>query len=193
MTFERAKIDILSSLLAFPTINQKDWETCYIDNAPIVGDLVSLCSAPPSKWYLSWVMEIEVADSSFCTRYLLKSIDDGSLCWWSNVAFNIYSRKKVLENQTWKWNDKQFAFKKRWMKVCYKQNDAYIVLPIHPIFGEDDTVTLGVRVRHQFNKYTSKKTFPNWKKCTMKMMDKYYKQCEKEEAVYKSENGSDGL
>ena len=176
MSKDNARISILSELMAFPTINQKDWLGSF-DGKAQVGDLVSLCSAPASKWYLSWVREIKPAKHD--TGYLLESIDDGELCWWSNVGLNVYDRERVKERPSWRWDDAQFAFSTRWRKVC-KKYGAYIVLPCSPEFGDGNSVTLDVRIRHNFNDYSNPRTFPNWKKLTMKAMGEYYRECEKE-------------
>lgn len=172
MSKYRAKIAILSELMSFPTINQKDWDSW--DLKPEVGDLVSLSSAPASKWYLGWVVEIRGLDDY--PEYLLESIEDGSLCWWGNVGLNIYDRKRVSERVTWRWDDKQFAFNGRWLKVG-RRNDAYIVLPCWAKFSDDGSVELNVRIRFGMNEFSYPRTFPNWKKTLMKDMDSYYKEC----------------
>ena len=181
-TVNRARISILSEMLSFPTVHGKDWTTDTFSSArPVAGDLVSMSSAPDSKWYLSWVVEIK--NMSGGSQYLLKSIEDGSLCWWSNVWINIYNRERVADRHSWKWNDAQFAFNDRWMKVA-RENDAYIVLPVYAVFNGDE-VTLNVRVRFGWSDYHNPRTFPNWRKVTMKQMDEYYKECVAGEAVYK--------
>ena len=179
-TRTRARLSILSELLAFPTVNQKDWEPFGVDVHK--DDLVSLCSAPDSKWYVSWVRDIEPAGEFNCARYLLESIDDGELCWWSNVGINVYDRKRTDDRSSWKWNDKQFALYDRWMKVC-KRNDAYIITPGEFLFDGDE-VTLDVRVRFNISEFTNPCIFKNWKKLTISMMDEYYKECVK---LYKDE------
>lgn len=182
----RARISILSELLAFPTINQKDWNTKFLGEKDVQeGDLISLSSAPESKWYLSWVCEIDRYEHA--SRYLLESIEDGKLCWWENVGISVYDRKRVSERPKWKWSDKQFAFQDRWQRVCNK-NDAYIVLPKMAVFGEDNSVTLGVRIRFNWSDFTDLKTFSNWKKVTIKLMDAYYKDCEKKYKEHEDAN-----
>lgn len=167
-------MSILSELLSFPMISQNDWMRKIGKTNVIKGDLVSLTSAPSSKWYLSWVRDYEHNNGN--PKYLLESIDDGELCWWENVGINIYSRERVNERPTWQWDDRQFAFYDKWLKVCYKWNDAYIVLPVLPIFNEDGSVKLDVRVRFSLSEFSNPKTWPNWKKLYMKEMDAYYKE-----------------
>jgi len=172
MSRNKARVVILSSLMAFPTINQKDWSGSMFGEDAIVGDLVSLCAAPASKWYLSWVREIDAGGE----RYLLESIDDGELCWGSNVGLNVYNRERVRTSPTWRWDDNQFAFWGRWNKACTR-NNAYIVLPTLPVFVEDEAVALDVRIRFGFNDYSNSTVFPNWKKLTIKKMEAFYLEC----------------
>ena len=183
MSKNRARLLILSELMSFPTINNKDWGyNCGCDT-PQVGDLVSLTSAPPSKWYLSWLREYD--PNNGWPKYLLESVDDGELCWWENVGLNVYSRERVANRTSWQWDDEQFAFNDRWNKVCRK-NGAYIVLPCQPVFNTDGSVILNVRIRFQFSDYQNPRTFKNWKKATMKELDAYYKECEIEYKATKS-------
>jgi hypothetical protein len=172
MSKDRARISILSELMAFPTINQKDWLSTF-EGKVVTGDLVSLNSAPASKWYLSWVREIN--PNNGCPKYLLESVDDGDLCWWGNVRLNIYSRERVRERPTWQWSDRQFKLYDQWLRVG-KRNDAYIVLPCLPEF-KDETVTLDCRIRFGLSDFSMPKTFPDWKKLKVREMDAYYKEC----------------
>ena len=168
----RACIEILSQLLAFPTISDKDWGyNCGCED-PQVGDLVSLQSAPPSEWFLSWLLEI--SENNGYEKYLLESVQTGEQCWWSNVGLTVYNRKKVAERPRWKWNDAQFSFNDRWNKVCLK-NYSYMVLPRLPMFHGDYSVTPNVRTRFNMSSYENPKTFRDWRKVTMKQMDEYFK------------------
>lgn len=178
----RARLLILSELFAFPTISNRHWKSDLMEDKPQIGDLVSLTSAPPSKWYLSWFREYD--PNNGWPKYLLESIEDGELCWWENVGLNFYDRERVRKN--WQWDDKQFEFNDRWRKVC-RRNDAYLILPCQPEFNTDGSVLLDVRIRFQFSPYRNPRTFPDWKKVTMKQMDAYYKESVREyEASEKS-------
>jgi hypothetical protein len=184
MSKNRARLKILSELFAFPTINQKDWDSaCCVDAEAQVGDLVSLTSALPSKWYVSWVREIkhnlDRQGNVFSTEYLLESIEDEALYWWSNVGLNIYNREKVKDRITWRWNDNMHAFNDRWRKAC-KRNDAFIVLPVLPVFGADNEVTLNVRIRFGWSDFSRPQTFANWKKLTIKTMSEFHANCKAE-------------
>jgi hypothetical protein len=180
----RARLEILSELMSFPTINDKDWGyNCGCDT-PQVGDLVAMQSAPPSKWYLSWLKELK-ADGGW-QKYLLESIEDGELVWWENIGLTVYSREKVASRPHWKWDDSQFKFNSRWMKVC-RDNDAYIVLPCQSVFNDDGSVTLDVRIRFRLDNYRNPCSFSNWRKLTIKQMDAYFK---KSVAKYKAQQAS---
>jgi len=172
-TYFKAKISILSSLFSNPKNNSENWRYCFTDK-PVVGDLVALGSAPSSKWYISWL--IEVNPNKGWPKYLLKSIEDGALCWWENVGFHAYVSEKISPD--WKWSDRQFKFYDRWRRVAYKKHGAYIVLPGPTIFGDDDSVTLKLRERfgghRDDNQFHFEKTFPRWQKTTMEMMSEFY-------------------
>lgn len=183
MSRERARISILSEMLSYPAARFRDWtNSMFSDSDVIEGDLVSLSSAPDTKWYLSWVREYD--PNNGWPKYLLESIEDGELCWWENVGINIYNRERVAERPTWKWDDDQFAFNDRWKRVCYKRHDAYIILPMLPVFNGND-VTLAVRTRFGLSDYHSPRTFSNWKKLTMKAMSGFYQECEQGYEAYR--------
>ena len=107
----RAYIEIISYVTAFAT------QTVYFSGkygcfGPAflgsedvkVGDLVRLQGGPPTKWFLSWVIEIKPNG-----EYLLESIMDNSLCNWTNIALMPFDREKILDS--WRWDDKQFALR----------------------------------------------------------------------------------
>lgn len=169
----RARLEILSELTSFPTIRGKDWTE---DMKPEPGNLVSISCAQASKWYLSWVVETKLEENGF-HQYLLKSIDDGELGWWSNVGIYVYSKKRVSERPDWKWDDKQYQFRDRWHRVCYTDNDAYIVLPGQTKF-DGDSVTLTLRERYggfgDSIPFQYVETFDDYKKVTKAMMSKFY-------------------
>lgn len=173
MSCGRARLLMLNELMSFPSIRGTDWTSQFCEVKARIGDLVSLSSAPVSKWYLSWLIEIEV--SKYDTRYLLQSIEDGELCWWGNVGLSFYDRKKLAESPRWLWDDKQFQFSDRWFKVC-KKHDPYFVRPMLPMFNGDE-VELSTRVRWEQGTFWEHAKFSNWKKTTMKMMEEYYLQC----------------
>lgn len=186
MTKNRARIAILGGVLAFPSLGNVDWTPCYSGKEPQVGDLVAMNCAPPSKYYLSWMREIH--PNNECPKYLLESIDDGELCWWSNIGLSYFDREKVANRPSWKWDDEQFAFNDRWNKVCYKKNNAYIVLPCEPTFTDDGAVLLDVRIRFGPSEYCNPISFPSWKKLTMKAMDEYYKNSLKKYEAKRTKN-----
>lgn len=181
-TFNRAKINILSNIVQFPTINGKDWSS---NNCPPVGSLVSLSSAPPSQWYLSWVEEVQPGTNEFCSRYLLRSIETGELCWWSNVTIFVYNPERVYDR--WRWSDKQFKFYDRWQKVL-RRADAWMVLDGPTTFGDDGSVTIRLRERHggfrDHDQFHFERSFPDWRKVTMAVMADFYNEgCKAAEAL----------
>lgn len=170
----RARLAMLNKLLSFPTINQKDWEGGGLFTNPQIGDLVSLQSAPDSKWYVSWVVEIDYRNGGW-NRWLLESIDDASLCWWENVGFSIYKRDEIASHPEWRWTDKQFELRDRWHRVFAKQ-DAYLTCPAQFVFNADGSLTISVRERHNFggDNFSHAKTFPDWKKVTLAQLTEFY-------------------
>lgn len=167
---DKARISILGEIMQFPSINK--WVSCYFEFTPQVGDLVAMNCVSNTKFYMSWLREIDPNDG--WPKYLLESIEDGELCWWSNVGISYYDREIVKNRPQWKWTNEQFDFSSRWNRVCRK-NDAYIVLPLQAVFTDNGGVTLDVRIRFGLDEYHNPATFENWKKVTMKMMDEYYK------------------
>jgi len=135
----KARIRILSDVLSFPTLGNL-WTGEWQSQKAIVGDLVALQSAPPSKYYLSWLREIDENDG--WPRYLLESIEDGSLAWWSNVGLSFYDRERS-KSVFWHWDDEQYAFNARWMRIFRR---AYMLVACIPKF-EDKSVTLSIRIR----------------------------------------------
>lgn len=147
-----------------------------ISTQPEPGDLVILKSAPISKWNLGWLHEIETREHGW-KHYLIESLDDGSMCWWSNVGIDHLERDLVAEHPEWRWTDRQFEFADRWTRVCREKRDAYITLPVPPTFGEGFEVTLGTRTRHGFDDHRPQKTFPDWRKVTKATMLEFYDEC----------------
>lgn len=143
------------------------------DDQAQIGDLVALSSAPTSKWHLSWLRDLEdLGPHGF--RYLLESIHDGELCWWSNVSVAYLEREELAAYPSWQWTDRQFAFNDRWFLACKRERDAYITLPIQAAFGDGFTVTLGTRTRFSDDDHRPIKTFPDWRKVTIADMLAFY-------------------
>ena len=183
-TYNQARLEILNYITVFCVArNYGDGvlrgglgdDYFYPEDHPIEGDLVALHSAPFSKWYLSWYVGTEYMDDFYTHNHLLQSIEDQSRCYWSNVSFYALNRKVVANHPNWKWSDKQYMFKDKWLRACRKKRDAYMVLPTPPIFGDDGSVILGTRTRYGLGGMTSKK-FLNWRKVTVKDMLDFYDQ-----------------
>lgn len=137
------------------------------------GDLVAIQSAPASKWYLGWLLERKQPPGYACEVYTIESIEDGQHCDWSNVGLIYYDRSQTRAHPEWRWADAQHKFSDRWQRACRKIRGAYIHLPFGPTF-DGDAVELGVRVRHGLSEAVIRKSFPNWRKVTIKTMLEFY-------------------
>lgn len=159
---------------------------------PKKGDLVLLGSAPDSEWYLSWYEEKvhhyyddydELKEPSrYEVEHLLRSVETQKLCNWSNVSIYFLDRKELENYPSWKWNDAQFKFKDLWWDICYKDMDAYILIPVYPEFGEGHEVTLRLRVRFSdFGEagFAPEITFPDYREVTKKQIIAFYKDAQK--------------
>lgn len=171
MTMALARTEILSEVLSFPTIPGRWIGDVTRSMEPVIGDLVSLYSCRPNKFYLSWVEGVRPETG----EYLLRSIEDGSESWWSNVGFNIYSRDLVRENPQWKWTDSQFAFFEKCKAACSNVNHIYI-RPKTPIFHENGAVTLDVDIYMELTQFDHPKKFNEWEKLTGKQLESYYRE-----------------
>lgn len=167
----RAKIDILGWIMQNPNIRSKDWSSSFGDKA-VVGDLVALSSAPLTKWYLSWV--IEVKNDQYGGQYLLESIEDGSLCWWGNVGVHYFNREDVKElGYSWRWSDEQFKFRDKWQKACKK---GYMLRPLPPVFDDNGVI---IRMRARWGKsFHHTKRIEKWKTITIKELRAFHDKCE---------------
>ena len=139
-----------------------------------IGDLVLLSSAPATKWQLGWLVEMRERQPGW-PEYLIESVEDGELCWWSNVGISFMHRRSL--HPSWRWTDRQWAFHDRWFRVCYKEKDAYIVRPLMPEFGDGFEVTLGTRTSHGFDDIRPVRSFPDWRKVTKAKMGACYDDC----------------
>lgn len=148
----------------------------FVKGTPVVGDLVLVTCAPKHPCVFGWLLEIEELPGD--TRYLVKSAEDGSFCNWTNVDIRYFDREKVIDK--WKWNDRQWEFNDRWMRVCYREKDACIRVPLTAKFGSGYEVSLGIRTRFGLDDRTPSKSFHDWRKVTKKMMGECYDElCEK--------------
>lgn len=185
-TYNKSRLSILSYVLTFSTKRFYGDENRYSVNAdegwhggysmtqePPIGSLCMLLAAPDSKWYLGWLLETR--EGGMGKEYLLKSIEDGQNCWWSNVAICFFP--KANEFPSWKWTDRQHDFKERWMRACRRKSD-YWTKPLYPVFNPDGSVILGTRehviAAVEGNDYRPTKKFDNWKKVKSKEMQEFY-------------------
>jgi hypothetical protein len=183
----RARIEILNFISMFsitthgtydgacPMPPQKDscFHGSYGGNQnPPIGSLCILKAAPFTKYYLSWLKEIKQNENRFAERFLLESIEDGSLCWWSNVAIFHLPLETSDAYPKWRWTDDQFDFNDKWFRAV-KKRDPYMTLPCTAIF-EDKIVTLSTRQRHRISDYKAEKKFDDYRKVKVKDMLDFY-------------------
>jgi len=136
--------------------------------------LVALTSAPISKWYLSWLRDIKINKHSY-RSYLLESIEDGDLCWWSNVS--LWEYPPAEKHPEWQWTDEQHKFNSRWLSVKKKEKEYTLKIPMQVIFDENDAV---LSVREKFDEFRKVKQryFINWKKVKLKDMIEWFSSVE---------------
>ncbi|MFW8589867.1 hypothetical protein ACOI22_03595 [Glaciecola sp. 2405UD65-10] len=166
-TYTKSRYMILNQVLSYPILAGTEWETDARN--PKVGDLVSMNCAPATEYYLSWVVGCNG------DKALLKSIETGGLCWWSNVGFNIY--KDDLPEQC-KWSDAQYEFCRKWQKAADKCG-AYIIMPI--LDFENNKAVLGVRKRYGIGEVTKETIkIKSWRSATIKSLAPHYRFLESE-------------
>lgn len=139
-----------------------------------IGDLVLLTSAPSSKWTLGWLLQKRDLNPGY-PQWLIESIEDGELCWWGNVGLAYLHRRSL--SPSWRWTDRQWAFRDRWIKVCRDEKDAYLYRPLEPVFGDGLEVTIGTRTMCGFDDISPKRKFDDWRKVTKAMMGQCYDDC----------------
>ena len=145
----------------------------YSGEKAVSGDLILLTSIRMPRWSLCWLHDTR--DSG--TNYLCESVETGELCWWSNVGVRIFDRETVSYHPEWRWSDRQHEFNDRWDRVCRRDHNAYITLPVPASFGDGYEVTLATRTRYGLNDERPSQTFPDWRKVTKKMMGEFYQRC----------------
>ena len=145
-------------------------------DSPPNGALVALQAAPPSKWYLSWVVDQSWPAGHAGPSWGLSSIEDGEVCNWSNVSFLVYDPAQVSSHPEWRWTDEQHEFNVRWTKMRDQEN-GYMRPPKYAVFSPDSwTVYLSIRLRYDHeNKKEFGAYFDDWRKMTDEMMIEAHK------------------
>lgn len=181
MEKKRAKIEILNSIINFGTtisVNGKS-ESIFNDDKYAfhyqeisgvqLGDLVKIQAAPFTKWYLSWVVEIR--NKSNFTEYLLESIEDGKLCWWSNISLCYLNRKTILSRPDFRYSDEQFDFVDKCRSAYRESVSLYCFAGCD--FNEDGSVN--VLRRERFQDYSGEFIkIKNWKKVSEKYITNFF-------------------
>lgn len=193
-TYNRSRIEILHHILQFSTGHYfgdkkegheniwMDVENCfrggYINDFPIeIGSLCVLSACKSTKWYLSWCLDIKEGGDWGSKQYLMKSVEDGELIWWHNVAVYQYPKEKTELNPHWKFTDKQFEVWDKWKRV-FQKRDSFSLRSMLPVFNnEDNSVILKCSARWMEDKFYEKK-FDNWKTLTQKQMLEFYDECD---------------
>jgi len=181
----RARTLIMSDILSFYITHNWEPDKEYGSNSPslkgfvptgygadshhaLPGDLVILESAPPSKWSIGWLRTIErFPEGSY--RYLIESLEDGELCWWSNVGLSFMPRRDLRER--YYWTDRQFDFQKRWHRTANKHGKT--AMRVLDCEFKGDEVTLRMRVRWANGEEEMagyRRTFPDYRKVTIAIM-----------------------
>ena len=178
--YTKARLGILNYIIAFCThdayggrpFQPLNADHCFASSeVPILNTLVKLQSAPFTKWYLSWLIEYK-PDDGIGGNYLLRSIEDGSLCWWTNVSVKYYPIDKIWDQ--WRWDDTQHEFQDK-LDNAFKQEHAYITLNKLAKF-DGNSVTVSTRERHGFPEYSYSKTFDDFRKVRLKDLRAFYKE-----------------
>lgn len=137
---------------------------------PPIGSLCMLMSAPNTKWYLGWLKELK-EDS--CTKYLIESIEDNTVCWWENVSVFHLPIETSDQHPEWKWTDRQFKINYNWKKVCYEKREAYSLRPNQITFNEDGSLILSLRKAFSQDVFSEIK-IESLEKATQKEMLSFY-------------------
>lgn len=152
-----AKTLILSRILGYPSISSNMWESNFHpETTPILGDIISINSAPFNKFYLSLVLDFRTNEDGY-PEYLLESYETGETCWWSNIGINVLKRDLVKEHPEWKWTDEQAEFFDRIDKLAIKTQ---VLLIKYPIFNKDKSVI--IEITDKFREPLISKIFDNW-------------------------------
>lgn len=190
-TFHKARQRIMSDILQFyithqwpddnnrcsPAINGFIPLTYNATRRPQAGDLVILTDVMPSKWNIGWLRQVEQEP---CRRYLIESLEDQSLCWWSNVGISVMPPENVRER--FRWSDKQYDFQSRLAKVF--RRGSYHTLRLQDTAFDGDDAVIITHERWSFAREEHDKPAPfirrikDWRKFTMPKMKEVLDQME---------------
>lgn len=196
----RARLQILNYIVTFSTrtFYTQDYREAAIEEHSFfypkdideiqLGSLVMITSAPFSKWYLGWLVEINKERCHLGTSFLIESIEDGSLCWWSNVGIKYFSPETVSRNPQWRWSDKQYELNDRWIKNIHKKREAYTTLPAMLEF-EGDKVVFRTREKFGIGTFKAEKEFDNWRKVLVRDMLAFWDKAMTDKEAYYQEKG----
>lgn len=186
-TRNRSRIEILNYIISMCTFKyftgskyfstgekDKSFHGSIFDKQdPPIGSLCALGSAPNTKYYLGWLREIKPDASRYGTEYLLESIEDGSLCWWSNIQIWYLPLETTDKFPEWQWIDKQYEFLDKIRRVERKV-DSYMIRITYPEFSKEGGVKISARKK--FGDVFQEKNFPNWKKVLSRDIESFLKE-----------------
>lgn len=114
------------------------------------------------KWYLGWLLEVKEINGS-SPEYLIESVEDGSICRFSNCGLSYMPYSKDVDN--WRWEDTQFIFENKVRKAINK-----IALFSYKYAGlEFDNKDCTIKIREYFSdKIVFTVKIGNWKTSSMK-------------------------
>lgn len=137
------------------------------------GDLIIMSAAPASKWAIGWLRMIEQGTDG--RRYLIESLEDGEVCWWTNIGLSYMPRDDI--KQQYRWSDRQFAFNKRW--VCLDREASPSIRVQMCQFDRGAAVAekgVTISIRQRWGSHESDaippitRHFPNYRKVTIPML-----------------------
>lgn len=137
-----------------------------------VGDLVQVTCGHVMHWRFSWVDDIKTHPGGE-KEYLLRSAENGEMCWWSNVSICYFIRKDLADRVNWKWNDEQYEFWDKWLKAA-KLEGEYLIRPCAPEFDDKGNATISVRTRWGLDSVSPSRFVVNYRKTTIKSLRALY-------------------
>jgi hypothetical protein len=142
---------------------------------PTEGRIGILNSAPMSEWHLFIYRGFSEGYRANPTayvdyEYVLESLKSGKLCNWSNVSLLMFNEQWHNDNPKALYNDEQFAFIDKFMKV-YSKCDFYLIRPYVQKM-EGTNATFGLRWSHGMR--PDRKTLPSISiRCTQRRLEHF--------------------
>lgn len=142
---------------------------CDDKNEPPLGSLCRLIAAPSTKYYLSWYQ------GKMDGEIYLKSIEDHTVCRWSNVGVQYIPLNLTDRYPQFKYSDKQFKLHERWECIVRQQN--YWMVPMWSEF-DNETGEVTITIRWKFKDARIERKFASWETLTDEEMKSFAKEVE---------------